>query len=76
MASVKPQHHKNTADKTGATNVKAADVELATVQGKRHLLHNDAYGTGKRKALLVGINYLGQGKAELGGCINDVSIVS
>ena len=31
--------------------------------------------TGKRKALLIGINYFGQ-KGELGGCINDVTNVS
>lgn len=31
--------------------------------------------TGKRKALLIGINYIGQ-KAELKGCINDVHNVS
>ncbi|KAL2150915.1 hypothetical protein VTH82DRAFT_6013 [Thermothelomyces myriococcoides] len=32
--------------------------------------------TGKRKALLIGINYIGHEKGELRGCINDVKNVS
>ena len=32
--------------------------------------------TGKRKALLIGINYFGQNPGELRGCINDVKNVS
>ncbi|KAI0160249.1 caspase domain-containing protein [Xylariaceae sp. FL1272] len=32
--------------------------------------------TGKRKALLIGINYFGQGSTELKGCINDTKNLS
>jgi uncharacterized caspase-like protein len=51
-------------------------TQAASATGGNHAVNytSPGHGNGKRKALLIGINYFGQ-KGELKGCINDVNNV-
>lgn len=65
------QHHMN----AGAPPPPPTGQQSFGVPGAAHIGYEYGPCTGKRKALLIGINYFGQ-RGQLRGCINDVKNMS